>query len=491
MKEKDNKNDVEKDIEKEITEVSVKKAKLWQLGLFALNNSATNAFHFFMTYIAYFASGVGGVAFVTASYVMTGMRVFDAFTDPVIGFLIDKLNLGKAGKFRPWMLLGNVLMTIALIILIFGMTSVPSSLSLLFFIVCYFIYILGYTCQTACTKAAQSCLTKDPKQRPLISMFDSLFSIMLMGGYGIYVTKFLIPKHGDYNEALFNEFVVVAIVIAFICTILAIISLWNEDVVAPSKKVKKEKIKMSEYVTIVKHNDALRKLMPAAALDKLAALVANNPTTTLILFALIIGNYELSGMMTFFMLPPMIVIISIGTKMCQKHGMRNVILFSKSISVIMCSIMFFIMMFADISYIKEGGANIMLYVFLFFYICEMALRSFCTSTFTPMIADCIDYEQSITGNENPAMIGTMYSLVDKFVSSLSATVAALAVAAVGFKEVAPSVNTELTTPLYIVGILLVLLLPIISNAFTIVQMLMYPLSKEKMEEIQCKIKKEV
>lgn len=468
----------------------IKRAKTWQIALFSLNNSATNAFAMFMVYIAYFANGVGGIAFITASYVITNMRIFDAFTDPVIGFLIDKLNFGKLGKFRPWMVIGNVIMAISIATLIFGMSTVPEGMEFAFYIGCYFVYIIGFTCQTACTKAAQSCLTKDPKQRPLMSLFDAIFSILVLGSYGVYVSVYLIGKHGDYTEALFKEFVVVAIILGLIFTILAVIGLGSSDVAIETEEKEKHKTKFVDYVEILKHNDALRKLMSAAAIDKLANLTANNPITLIIIFALVINNYGLSGSLTFMGLIPMIIVIAIGTKFNQKFGMRSVMIKFKMISLGICTLLTAMLLFTDISATADGGFTPILTIFIAIYIIEQAIRTFTGSTFTPMIADCIDYEESITGRENPGMIGTMYSLIEKFVSSLSATVAGIAVALVGFGEVAPTVTTELTTGLFYAGAVLILGLPMLSSVFTIIQLKRYPLTKERMEEIQLQISKE-
>ena len=44
-----------------------------------------------LTYIATFGSTVLGIATVFASLMITGMRGFDAITDPIIGELMDKI----------------------------------------------------------------------------------------------------------------------------------------------------------------------------------------------------------------------------------------------------------------------------------------------------------------------------------------------------------------------------------------------------------------
>ena len=91
----------------------VNRAKMYQLALFPLNNGATNVYYvIILQYIATFGSNVLALGTVFASFMVTGMRVFDAITDPIIGAVMDRTD-GKFGKFRPFMVLGNAIMAIA------------------------------------------------------------------------------------------------------------------------------------------------------------------------------------------------------------------------------------------------------------------------------------------------------------------------------------------------------------------------------------------
>ena len=79
------------------------RAKTYQLVLFPLNNGATNVYYVLvLSYIATFGSKVLALSMIFASVMVTGMRLFDAITDPIIGALMDRTN-GKFGKFRPFM----------------------------------------------------------------------------------------------------------------------------------------------------------------------------------------------------------------------------------------------------------------------------------------------------------------------------------------------------------------------------------------------------
>ena len=123
----------------------------WRLGLFALNNTATNLYMSAVGYISMYATGIGGLLVTVVGFILTAMRIFDGITDPIVGFLIDKTD-GKFGKFRPFMVIGNAILAIMTIVMYTTVHRVPENIRLIYFVGCYAIYIIGYTCQTACTK---------------------------------------------------------------------------------------------------------------------------------------------------------------------------------------------------------------------------------------------------------------------------------------------------------------------------------------------------
>lgn len=61
-------------------------AKLWQIGFFSLNNCATNIAMFLMMQYSYFTQNVLGLAAAIVGLIATGTRIFDAVTDPLVGF---------------------------------------------------------------------------------------------------------------------------------------------------------------------------------------------------------------------------------------------------------------------------------------------------------------------------------------------------------------------------------------------------------------------
>lgn len=212
---------------------SVNRAKLYQLVLFPLNNGATNVYYVLvLSYIATFGSNVLALGTLFASVMVTAMRLCDAITDPIIGALMDRTN-GKFGKFRPFMAIGNLIMAVSILVL-YGITPmIPDTMMwarYAAFVGLYFVWVIGYTFQTSCTRSGQTVLTNDPKQRPLFTIFNTVGSLLGMG-----VMQFLAPilaknYEGGYSSAgFFRTLAPVGIVMSIALTILAIIGIWEKD----------------------------------------------------------------------------------------------------------------------------------------------------------------------------------------------------------------------------------------------------------------------
>ena len=85
---------------KYLGENGIHRVPLWRIGGFALNNTATNLYLCMMNYVSYFLMGWVGVGMVLASSFSMAMRLWDGFTDPVVGYILDKTN-SRFGKTAP------------------------------------------------------------------------------------------------------------------------------------------------------------------------------------------------------------------------------------------------------------------------------------------------------------------------------------------------------------------------------------------------------
>ena len=102
----------------------------------------------------------------------------------------------------------------------------------------------------------------------------------------------------------------------------------------------------------------------------------------------------------------------------------------------------------------------------------------------PMVADCSDYETYRSGKYIPGIMGTMFSLVDKLVSSLAQTlVAIIFLACAGLSEL-PTDSTPYSMGIKVAVIIMFCVIPMLAWAATLLAMKGYTLTGAKMKEIQ-------
>lgn len=472
--------------------VAVNRAKPYQLILFPMNNGATNVYYILtMNFIAYYANGVLGLALMFATTMVTVMRLFDAVTDPVIGALIDRTNT-KFGKFRPYMVLGNGIMILSSVLLYFGTRIISDDMTWLryvCFVLFYALYVIGYTFQTACTRSGQTCLTNDPKQRPLFTVFNTVASLIGMG-----LVQFLAPilseRLGGYNSVAFFDFMIpLAIVVSAVLTLLAVIGIWEKD--RPEffgVGNKQEKVKIKEYIAILKANKELQRLMVAGAGCKLAFSIATNMTVLCMLYGAMMGNYGglyLPMMIVGYIFSVPFFLLTVRTS--QKHGQKASLVRYTRLALIMYVGVLVLLLFW-----KQGEAAfnlslspINLYSILFILFFGIGYGAYYATADMPipMVADCSDYETYRSGRYVPGIMGTLFSLVDKLVSSLGSTIVGVAVAMIGIQTL-PDSNTPYAEGMHGVVIILFCVVPMIAWIATLIAMKGYTLTGAKMKEIQ-------
>lgn len=468
------------------------RARLYQLVLFPMNNGATNVYYILtMNFIAYYANGVLGLFLMFATTMVTVMRVFDAVTDPVIGAIIDRTS-GRFGKFRPSMVLGNLIMMISSILLYFGTRMIAEDMMWLryvCFVLFYALYVIGYTFQTACTRSGQTCLTNDPNQRPMFTVFNTAASLIGMG-----LVQFLAPllgeRLGGYNSGRFFDFMIpLAIGVSAILTVLAVIGIWEKD--RPEYfgvGVKQEKVEIREYMAILKANKELQRLMMAGASCKLAFSIATNMTVLCMLYGSMMGNYGglyMPMMIVGYLFSVPFFLLTVRT--AQRYGQKTALVrYTKTALVMYVGVLALLLCW------RPGSAafqlsllppNLFTILFILFFGIGYGAYYATADMPIPMVADCSDYETYRSGQYIPGIMGTLFSLVDKLVSSLGSTIVGLAVVIIGIRTL-PDGSTPYIPGMHGAVIVLFCVIPMLAWVVTLIAMRRYTLNGERMREIQ-------
>ena len=139
-----------------------------------------------------------------------------------------------------------------------------------------------------------------------------------------------------------------------------------------------------------------------------------------------------------------------------------------------------------LSFPFQGGRAINLYTILFIVFFGIGYGAYYATADMPipMVADCSDYETYRSGKYIPGIMGTLFSLVDKLVSSLAQTlVAFIFLACAGLSDL-PTDSTPYSGGIKAAVIVMFCIIPMLAWAATLLAMKGYTLTGEKMKTIQ-------
>ena len=243
-------------------------------------------------------------------------------------------------------------------------------------------------------------------------------------------------------------------------------------------------------------------LVVAAGTDKIATLAVGNTTVMICLFGIICGNYSLySSYSALTAIPVVILAVTCINFIARRLGQRKALLIGSIGASVFAVLLALWIIFGNPSTLllptfsltkPATWGNLFLpsnwslfgVIFIVLYIIMRAFGNLTGAVVIPMTADCADYEVYRSGKYVPGLMGTLFSFVDKLLSSLSTTIIAVAFSMIGFSNTLPTQETPYTTGILIVTLICYLGLPVIGWLCNLVAMKFYPLTKERMEEIQ-------
>ena len=524
-------------VKQPLEENGIHRAKMWEIMMYALNNTSTNTYMMVVGYISYFLIGIVGLASVLAGSIVTIMRIWDGVTDPFVGMMVDKTN-GKFGKNRPFIVIGQIIMFATTFVMFNFIPKMGTGVRFVAFIIIYMIYIIGYTCQCVVTKSAQTCLTNDPKQRPIFAMCDTVYNIILMNiVIPVIVTDSLVPKFtltaeanaaeiaslvaqnpalagiveksggnlsAFYNPGLFTTMQLMFGGLSAVFAVCAIIALWRKDRPKYFGLGTTQKVGVKDYVDTLAHNRAIQMLVVSASTDKLFMSTMSNSTVMICLFGIIFGNYAaFSSYSQITSIPIALISILLMNKIARQMGQKASMMTGTYGGIIGSIIITLFLVFVNprgdaskfaipaFRIIRPDtwgtlftGWSAVGLIFILLVIAWRGVQALSSSIVITMTADCADYEVYRTGKYVPGLMGTLFSFVDKLVSSFAPMVAGIMFSMCGFTDHNPVMGDPVTPGLRMGVVFCAYGMIMIGLVCNLIAMKFYPLTKEKMEEIQ-------
>ena len=185
--------------------------------------------------------------------VMLAARVFDAFNDPVMGVIVDNTHT-KYGKFKPWICIGAVFVSVFTILLFtdFGLTG---SAYVLFFAVVYVLWGISFTMNDISYWSMLPTLSQDQHEKEQIGSVARICA-----NIGLFsVVSLIVPiteALGNMAGSLQKGYLLLAIIIVVIMLVFQSITVFGvkEPKLATEKT---ESTSLKELVRIIFQNDQL------------------------------------------------------------------------------------------------------------------------------------------------------------------------------------------------------------------------------------------
>lgn len=453
-------------------------AKPWQVCVAPLYNGINNLFMVLMMFSSYVAAGGYGIAVATAGMIATSTRMFDGITDPVIALISDRFN-SKYGRIRILMGIGYLIICSS----IFGMFFLFVGKGVVAYTICYMCYIVGYTFFGVASQGVPVLLTNDPVQRPKFFRWSMIYTNLVTTLFtGLYLGVVLMPKHGGLTMEAFQELAITCIVAGTILLILSFIAITPVDKPENFEVGKKEKVSIKDCWHLIKDNRAMQLFILAASSDKLAQTASSQQAVNTMILGIIIGNYSFGGWMSFVTLPITIALIIWATQQIGKTSAKEGVIRWSWIAIILNVIFVAFMAVSDPTKISVAMVPTAIYVVLVVLRSgALTAGSACTGT---MLPDIIDYEFNRSGNFMPSTVAACYSFIDKLISSLSTTIVGFCLAAIGYASTMPQPGDPSTPAVFWMAMFLTSGLPILGWICSLAAMKWYPLTRERMAEIQ-------
>jgi Na+/melibiose symporter-like transporter len=282
--------------------------------------------------------------------------------------------------------------------------------------------------------------------------------------------------------------------VSIILTVLAIIGIAGKDREEYfGVGGRQKKVKIKEYIDILKQNNELKRLMIAGAGTKLAFAIATNMTVLCMLYGAMMNNYSglyLPMMIIGYVFSAPFFVLTVRTS--QKHGQKaSLVRYTRLALIMYVGVLALLITWkqgvasVNLSLITDEKLSINLYTILFIIFFGIGYGAYYATADMPipMVADCSDYETYRSGRYIPGIMGTLFSLVDKLVSALGSTIVGASVAAIGLSKL-PDNTTPYHEGMHMVVIILFCIVPMIAWIATLWAMKGYTLTGNRMKEIQ-------
>ena len=405
-------------------------------------------------------AGIVGTMFLLA-------RIVDAFTDTAMGRICDKTKATKNGKFKPWLLraCGPVALASFLMYQTWA-ADLSDTLKIVYMFVTYLLWgSVCYTCINIPYGSMASVMSNEPNDRASLSTFRGVGSMIPQILVGVVVPMFLYTTLEDGTKIANAEaFPMVALVTAILAAVCYIVCYF----------LCTERVKVSEESQSVSFKDTIKALAGNRALIGIALVFICylgaqmlNQTINNYIFKDYFGDTMGLSVMNAAGFAPALILAPLAVPLTSKVGKKELGIIAAVMGTVSFGALFLM-----------RTTNMWLYTvinivgLLGFGLFNLIIWAF--------VSDVIDDQEVRTGNREDGTIYAVCSFARKLGQAIASALGGWALSWIGYVEGSMVGQTQAVKDgIYNIATLVPMILYL---AVGICLVVIYPLSKKKVEE---------
>lgn len=366
----------------------------------------------------YFTDTVGMAPLFVGNLFLVA-RIWDAFNDPMMGFVVDNTR-SKWGKFRPWILLGAVLNSIVMIFMFRKPAGMTGFSMYAYFSVMYILWGMTYTVIDIPYWSMLPSLSSTKEERDSMSVIPRIFASLawlLMGAFAIKMVSML----GNGDDAKGYSMLAVGIAVVFVVTsVITVVFVKDRSCFGETGDKKAERTTVKDALHVIMADDQLKVFIGVVLCYNLVVQLAGG--VAIYYFTYVAGDKDLYPIFTTaaqFAEIGALFLFPVLSKGLSKKQVFAIASFSPAIGLVGLVVSGFfapqnVVIIAVCGVLYKLGSGLTL------------------GATTVMLADVIDYGQVKLGSRNESIIASFQTLLVKTASAVSAWLIGVGLTIVGY-----------------------------------------------------------
>lgn len=403
-------------------------------------------------YIPKFYTDVVGIDIVLAGFLLFGVRIFDAVTDPIMGTLSDRTRT-RYGRRRPFIMIGSILIAVALAFL-FNPPDMSSTFNTLWFAFWIYLLFLFWTLVTVPYESLGPEITHEYHERTALFAWRDGF--LIAGTLAAAASPAIVRaifQTGDDPAGDRSTFFWISVIYA---PLVVLMCAWCVRVIREKdyKPVVETGVSWRDFGTVFDN----RPFMILLSAYTISAIGSNLPATLILYYVQYVLGSSQADLFLLLYFATGILLLPVWVRLAHRFGKKETWLASMAVNT---------GAFVGVFFLGPGDTAVYAILVVISGIgfgATLALPS-------AIQADVIDYDELKTGRRREGQYIGLWSIAKKLAAAVGVGVGLAALGAVGYTP-----NAQQTDNVLLALRVLYALVPSVCNLLAIAIALYYPIS---------------